>query len=314
MSSRLVGGERMQTTDDSEGEIDYDEIDGIQIRSTSMLSRIVTACRTGCTDDLRALLGSLGRRRVDLTKPLLEAIAWSKIECVTILLDAGASVTLKGSVDTPGGSGIRHSETRNISPLELAHMMRANHTRCGGRIAKVLDDALKSEEASSELEPDPEEAQRVPRTTRTRGSTPAELALAPARQALKRPRQEALPDELSAAPQPMPRRVMRKAAEQRSHEHAVTDLPNRQLSEASLADSGAGCIPFPEVPRRRRADPPRTAHANALPRPLTEAERIAALEASVKALRETVAEQNATLRRIYAAAAAAAATIAEPTL
>ena len=113
----------MQTDPDESA----DEVDGLMIRTHSTPERLFTACGEGEKDDVAAILrtwgtGFPGGRQLP-AQALLEAIAWARVDVVRMLLDCGASVTARGKVSTPGGSGVVDEDTAWVNAAELCRMM-----------------------------------------------------------------------------------------------------------------------------------------------------------------------------------------------
>lgn len=114
-------------------EMSSDIIDGVEIRSCALSTHFISACRRGDADAVASILrtcrhsrsGDHGLDAKCLTSALLEGVAWSRVEVVRKLLDAGAPINARGGVWTPGGSGVSNEDTKNISASELCHMMVA---------------------------------------------------------------------------------------------------------------------------------------------------------------------------------------------
>ena len=111
----------MQTDESS------DEVDGLVIHSHSTPERLFSACRLGDIDDVSAILRTWGTGfpggRALPAQALLEAVAWARLDVVRLLLDHGAVATARGSVSTPGGSGVVDGDTRSVNAAELGRMM-----------------------------------------------------------------------------------------------------------------------------------------------------------------------------------------------
>lgn len=105
----------------SEG-FESDEIDGVVIHSCTSNELLIDACRTGDLEQVRAILRTWGTRAIP-EAALHEAVAWSRVEIVRWLLRMGASVTAKGAVHTPGGSGLHDAETHSLNAVELSKIM-----------------------------------------------------------------------------------------------------------------------------------------------------------------------------------------------
>lgn len=101
---------------------DEEVIEGVVIRCAQSLEQSLNvACRTGDAGAIASLLPVLAKPPPPTA--LLEAVAWSRVEATKVLLGMGASVTAKGSVMTPGGSGVSNDDTRDINAIDLARMM-----------------------------------------------------------------------------------------------------------------------------------------------------------------------------------------------
>ena len=108
----------MQTSDDSS-----DEIDGILIHQSADPEQLSAACREGNLSSVNEILKTWPPDRRLPHEALLEAVAWSRVEIVRRLIGVGVSATAKGSVLTPGGSGVTYEQARHISAIGLANIM-----------------------------------------------------------------------------------------------------------------------------------------------------------------------------------------------
>ena len=97
---------------------------------------LLAACRRGDTPLVEELLA-----RDDCPKPveaLLEAIAWSHVEVVRLLIKAGCSTDGRGTVLCPAGVGVPYSETRDVTVFELSQRLQGTGTRRALQIALML--------------------------------------------------------------------------------------------------------------------------------------------------------------------------------
>ena len=112
-----------------DAETSCDEIEGIgTIRACSLSHVLIHACRSGGRETISSILNSHSRDASILSEhslvlALLEAVAWSRVDAVKMLLDAGASITERGNVWTPGGSGVSYADTSAVNAVELCRLM-----------------------------------------------------------------------------------------------------------------------------------------------------------------------------------------------
>ncbi len=105
-------------------------------------AQFLEACRRGdvtivdsyLSDDCEACVRPADR----LTEGLLLSVAWSRVDVVRRLVQAGVSTSTRASVATPGGSGIPNADTRHISAFELASMMKAGRQKHAVRIHDLV--------------------------------------------------------------------------------------------------------------------------------------------------------------------------------
>ena len=136
----------MLDTDIESSDESSDEIDGVHIHSMSSISatkQLLIACRVGAGATVDTILRRLPKHKIP-PEALLEAIAWSRLDVVRMLLRAGASVTARGSVHTPGGTGITHKDTQDTSAVELSQLMVAGRVRHAGMIASLVSETRNS--------------------------------------------------------------------------------------------------------------------------------------------------------------------------
>ena len=97
---------------------------------------LLAACRQGDALLVEELLA-----RDDCPKPveaLLEAVAWSHVEVVRLLLDVGCSTDGRGTVLCAAGVGIPYAETRDVTVFELSQRLQGTGARRAFQIAAML--------------------------------------------------------------------------------------------------------------------------------------------------------------------------------
>lgn len=265
--------------------MESDTIEGLVIRSFPNEDELFEACRTGDAEDVGHLLSSWGPRAIPVAA-MLEAIAWSRVDVVKQLLVADVSMTAKGSVSTPGGSGLMDHATNDISAIELSDIMltAGRRPRLSQKIRALIQEKRLADEAADE-------------------AAPAARAAAAARPAAAKAAPAARPAAPAARPKSAKRGQKRPAP---ARPTAVADDPETTATEddgATIEGDSGGTLEAPLL---------QTDGA------LTESERLRIVEQNVRELRarceeqaRVLAEQNQLIRALYAAGSAAATALLE---